>query len=431
MAKLGVVAAVPIESEKRKYDNSRRSSGSTGSGSRSVAPVHPPTSRLLKNWLLGYQQYTADLESPDVFHMWAGLYAIAAVTVRQIYIPLKFGPVFTNIYVGFVGKPATRKTTAIDTAYKLAAKVVPQHALPNAGSAAALVASLSDMKDMPTQAGNLVSNELGSLIRQGDTDTVSTLTDLYDCKEDQKKRTISRGHEVLAKPWLNFIFGTTQEWLGANLPSSSAEGGFFSRIVFVFCDDIKLTSPLPVETDESTQLRAALVNDLVHINSLKGEVTFSPEAREFYVNWYMDPNRPGYNATTDPRTNGYYVRKHIHVLKVAMLLMLAERDNLVLEKKDIEMALVVLSSIEKGIGNAVGSVGRNELLTHSQNVLRQIQAGGATGITYQSVLRKHIHNIKRAELDEILSTFIQTGDVRRVNAADPAKSTLIFTVQRP
>jgi hypothetical protein len=431
MAKLGVVAAVPLEPEKRKYDNTRRSSGSAGSGNGSAAPQHPKTERKLTNWLLGYQEYTSDLESPAVFHMWAALFAIAAVTVRKIYIPTKFGPIFTNIYVGFVGKPATRKTTAIDTAYRLAAKVVPQHALPNAGSAAALVASLADMKDMPTQAGNLVSNELGSLIRQGDTDTVSTLTDLYDCKEDQKKRTISRGYEILAKPWLNFIFGTTQEWLGANLPSSSAEGGFFSRIVFVFCDDIKLTSPLPEETDQSAIMRAALINDLIHINSLEGAVTLTPEARATYEAWYFDTNRPGYNATTDPRTNGYYVRKHIHILKVAMLLMLAERDDLVLTQKDIEMALTVLASIERGIGSAVGSVGRNELLTHSQNVLRQIQSAGPSGISYQAVLRKHIHNIKRSELDEIISTFVSTGDVIKKHAVDPSKAMLIFTVQRP
>jgi hypothetical protein len=367
---------------------------------------------MLKNWLLAYQQYTSDLESPDVFHMWAGLFAIAAVTVRKVYIPLKFGDVFTNLFVGFVGKPATRKTTAIDTAYKLAAKVVPQHALPSAGSAAALIASLADMKEMPVQAGNLVSNELGSLIRAGDTDTVSTLTDLYDCKEGQKKRTISRGYETLDKPWLNFIFGTTPEWLGANLPSSSAEGGFFSRIVFVHCDEIKLTSPLPVETDESTQLKAALINDLIHINAVQGQVTFTDEAAAYYTQWYMNPDRPGYNGSTDQRTSGYYVRKHIHVLKVAMLLMLAERDDLVLQKKDLALAFDALASIETGIAAAVGSVGRNDMLVHSQNVARQIYAAGKNGIDYQKVLRAHIHNIKRQELDEIITTLVQTREIR-------------------
>ena len=200
--------------------------------------------------------------------------------------------------------------------------------------------------------------------------------------------------------------------MGANLPSSSAEGGFFSRIVFVHCDEIKLTSPLPRETDESTQLKAALINDLIHINAVRGQVTFTEEAAQYYTDWYMNPDRPGYNGSTDQRTSGYYVRKQIHVLKVAMLLMLAERDDLLLQKKDLEMAFSVLASIDSGIGAEVGSVGRNDMLVHTQNVVRQIRGAGSAGLDYQKVLRAHIHNIKRQELDEIIQTMIATQEIR-------------------
>ncbi len=409
MTKLGVVASIPIAPEVKRGRPPK--SGPPTEMPRPNVPVFAPTTRRLPNWLLAYQEYTSDMESPDVFHAWAGLSAIAAVTVRQIYIPFAYGNVYTNLFVGFVGRPATKKSTAIKLAYKLAKKVVPQHMLPSAGSAAAIIASLADMKDLPTQAGNIQSDELGSLIRSGDTDIVNTLTDLYDCAEDIYKRTIGRGKETLAKPWLNMIFGTTPQWLGANMAPSMADGGFFSRIIFVHCDEIKFTSPRPMENEDRSKLREDLVNDLIHIHSIKGEVTFSQEAGEYYDKWYRDETRI---TNGDPRTEGYLVRKATHVVKVAMLLMLAERDALVLEQRDIEVALTLLASIEKGISVAVGSVGRNELLTHSQSILRHIQSGGKNGISYKELLRKHIHNVNPREMAEILTALTSTGDVRRV-----------------
>lgn len=405
--KLHAVASVPLDPERTRG----RPPGKPAEPQYPKPPApHPPTTRKLKNWLLAYQQYTASTESPDVFHMWCGLSAIAAVTVRQLYLQFTYGNIYTNIYVGLVGRPATKKTTAIKSAYNLVRKVVPDHMLPSAGSAAAIIAALADMKEFDAQAGNLVSEELGSLLASTDRDLVNTLTDLFDCNEDIYKRTIGRGKERIAKPWLNFVFGTTPQWMGANMDSSMAEGGFFSRIIFVHCDEIKFTSPRPEVTDEHEILKAALINDLVHINSLRGKVTFSKEAGEAYDTWYMDTSRV---TNADPRTEGYLVRKAVHVLKVAMLLMLSERDTLVLERQDIERALTLLASIEKGISAAVGSVGRNSLLSHSQSVLRQIQAGGKNGVPYKDVLRKHVHNISRAELDEILGTLHTTGDIRK------------------
>ena len=373
-------------------------------------PARPVTRRLLPNWLLTYGEYTADTESATAFHMWAGMSAIAAVTVRQIYIPRKTGNIYSNLYIGFVGEPATRKSTAINMAFKLAESVVPQHTLASVVNSASLIASLADMKDQPTQAGNLIVSELGSLLRQNDTDTVSTLTDLFDCYENLKKRTISRGYEIIAKPWLNLLFATTPQWLGANMPSSSAEGGLFSRIIFIHSDETKLTQPFPEDSPETTKLRAALINDLVHINSLKGEVKFTKEARDYYSNWYMDVRRL---ITKDPRTKGYYARKDLHVLKVAMILMLAQRDTLVIEKQDIEMALQVLATIEPGINIAVGSVGGNEMMSHIQSVSQQITSTGSAGITMTQLIRNNIHNINRMQLDEVIGSLMAMNEVRR------------------
>jgi hypothetical protein len=377
-----------------------------------IKPAQPRvvTKRLLPNWLLTYGEYTADTESSAAFHMWAGMFAIAAVTVRQLYIPRKTGNIYTNLYIGFVGEPATRKSTAINMAFKLAEKVVPQHTLASVVNSASLIASLSDMKDQPTQAGNLISSELGSLLRQNDTDTVSTLTDLYDCYDNLKKRTISRGYETIAKPWLNFLFGTTPQWLGANMPASSAEGGLFSRIIFIHSDEAKLTQPFPEDSPNAIRLRAALINDLIHINSLKGEVTFTQEARDYYSNWYMDIRRL---ITKDTRTKGYYARKDLHVLKVAMILMLAQRDTLVIEKTDIETALALLAEIEPGINKAVGAVGANEMMTHIQAIAQQIKFTGTSGITITQLIRNNIHNVNRGQLDEVIGSLKSMGEIRQ------------------
>ncbi len=418
--KLGAIATAPMEPDKQ------RGRPPTGPApvDRVPAPKHEKTTRRLGSWLLAYQQYTARSESPDIFHMWAGLSAIAAVTTRRVYLRYTYGTIYSNIYVGLVGRPATKKTTAIKMAYKIVKKVVPQHMLPSAGSAAAIIASLAEMSDMPVQAGNLISEELGSLIRQGDTDVVNTLTDLFDCNEDIYKRTIGRGKELIAKPWLNFAFGTTPQWMGAHMDSSMAEGGFFSRVIFINCDEIKFTEPRPMVTDEFNQLEADLTNDLIYIHSLQGEVKWSEEAGKVFDAWYMDEQRV---TSGDPRIEGYLVRKAVHVQKVAMLLMLSERDDMILIKRDIEVALMLLASIEKGVSTAVGSVGRNDLLPHAQSILRQIQSSGGRGTPLRDVIRKHSHNLKMQEIQEVINTFASTGEVKRGTGSDAG---LLFYVKQ-
>lgn len=379
-----------------------------------IAPPSEPTSRKLPNWLQAYAQYTAINEAPQEFHVWVALGTIMGATGRKISIPMAHFNIFTNMYIVLVGPPATRKTTALNIGQKLLREVSGVNLGPDATTAAAIVQEMSQLPKEGDQAITVYSGELGTLLSEGDPVLIDMLTDLFDCKDNWRKKTVGRGNETIARPWLNFMAATTQAWLGDNLPETAVRGGFVSRVLFVFSDKIELRSPMPRETQQMRDLRDLLINDLKHIASLNGEFVLSPEAADLYENWYMDRSR--FPAITDARSEGYYARKHIHVLKVAMALSLAEKDELVLEARDIRAALAFLGEIETGMARTFSAVGRNELAVLIERVKVLVAQSGGT-IPYKRLAQRTYQDLPKEELDKVIDQLVAMGEVRVASAA--------------
>ena len=93
---------------------------------RETAPLKKiePYDRRAGNWLNAYLEYTKESESPDNYHIWAGLSAIASVVRRNIWLDQGLYVLFPNMYVLFVGPPArTAKSTAMWLARQLVRQV--------------------------------------------------------------------------------------------------------------------------------------------------------------------------------------------------------------------------------------------------------------------------------------------------------------------
>lgn len=371
--------------------------------------------RRLDNWLESYGDYTSESESPTSFHLWTGLYTIAGAMQRKIYIPTLYFTVHTNMYIILVSKAGKgKKTTAMAIGKHLLAEVEGVAFAADSTSVAAFVKQLSDLKDKPHQSLNSFTSELGTLLKQGDADMVNFLTDIFDGNPEWNKQTIGRGKEKIAKPWLNLLAATTPNWLGDNLSLLAVGGGLMARTILVFEDKRILKSGLPKANPRLEALREDLVHDLTHIATLEGIFTFTPEADHFYSDvWYTDESRfPSFN---DERLAGYFDRKAIHVLKVAMAVSMSYKDDLVLELGDIKTAIAILGDAEPGMYRAMATVGKNIHSTVTERVLGQILSNGSEGMAFGDILRINIQDVDMDELAKIIGNLQSMGDIRVSN----------------
>lgn len=331
------------------------------------APTPPqeplaPYERQAGNWLMAYMEYTKESESPDNYHTWAALSALASAARRNVFLDQGIYVLFPNLYVALVG-PAGR--TAKSTSIYLCGRVLRQANNlkfgPDACTKEDLIRQMAESKFNNQCTLTLHSSEFSSILDPSGIMMIQFLTDIYDCNYVDKKKgwlysTKHQGKDVILNPCLNILVGTTASYLAESIPSNVTGHGFASRIIFVNEETERQVNPRPGPLDDA--LAQCLVNDLNHIGSIYGQFKWADhEAESTYDTYY----RGLYvNPPTDERIQGFHWRKKTHVLKVAMLLSLAESDSLLITSREINTAVKLLHSLEQTLSRTFSAVGKYE-----------------------------------------------------------------------
>lgn len=378
--------------------------------------------RKLDNWIEAYREFTAGTESPAVFHLWVALSTISSAAQRKISLDMGYFDVHSNMYIILTSPPGrSRKSTALRIGKSMLRGLKDYGQEINfstqASSAAALIKQLSSISNKEHQSLTAFSSELGSLLGTKNPEITDFLTDIYDCDPDWDKQTISRDLEKIQFPWLNLVAATTPQWLGDNLSKTAVEGGFVARSVFVY-EDTRLLVAWPELTKAQIDLKKLLIHDLAVISMNKGRMKITPEAKEFYKQWYEDPKRLGQNE--DSRVASFFEREHIHVLKVAMALSLAAKDKLELQTEEIRAAIDLVNMIKPGLHKAFSAVGRNIHSTVIEQLRMKILEKGR--IPYKKLLAVFINDVaSREDFDKLLASLVDMGDIKwdGKNLCDP------------
>lgn len=374
--------------------------------------------RRLKDLLKAYSEYTKESDSPEVFHLWVSLGTIAGAAQRKIFMRAKTFYVHSNMYVVLVSPPGRgHKGAALNTGKNFLRGVESINFASESGSFEAMATAMSKITNPAHQSLTLFSMELGTLMSTNAGTMITFLTDIYDGNADWSRNTMANSLQLIKKPWLNIMAGTTPKWLGENIGLIALEGGLTARCIFPYSEARLLNNPWPDSDDYDEGLFQAITNDLAHIATLEGEFRWEGgkhgPARTFYDGWYRDAAR--FPPLDDPRTSTYYDRKHIHILKVAMALSLSYKDELVLTEEDIRRALALLDATEPGMKKALSSAGKNEWATDALRVLAQIRVKGQ--VSYRDLLVANFHNLGKKNLDSILEELRVSGRIRYDGAA--------------
>jgi hypothetical protein len=376
--------------------------------------------RKLDHWLLAYQQYTEGTESPATYHLWSGLATLAAAAQRKIRLRVERLKIHSNLMVVLVGPSGgPRKTTALDMARSLLKDSEPDaidvesygqkiELAPEKASGAAIIRRLASIANRDHQSLSAYLGELGTLLGDKDKDMVDTITNFWDCRTDFEKDTIGRGAESITAPWLNILAATTPVWLADNLAATAMEGGLVSRGLWVY--EAEKTRRVADPPEPPQQLRYDLVHDLAEIMKLSGWAHLTPEAHARYKHWYeveLDQER-----LPDARFASHRERKHVNVLKVALLISIAQDDSLEVQLGDFENALAYVGELEEGMSAAFQGVGKNLHSMDYERIKAQIKRAQGP-VHYREIIQRNVHSIDKEIIDRILITLAQAGEIRR------------------
>lgn len=297
------------------------------------------------NLLALYEHHVGESEVPREFTVWSCLSLIAACVADRVWYEKFHGKrLAPNLYVMLIGPSGLGKGEAIDTAIRYAADIPKVNLYRGKATAQFLLDHLG--KEVRRQDGRriladakcwLVTPELAMSVGSGDVarDFVTHMTELYSGSEyPMRAGTRTRGEVTLRGHCINWLAGTTTEWLVDSVPASAIAGGFFGRIVPVQAQyDFDKRVWRPKAPPDAKQISEHLRARIQMLIRAKGQFRMTEQAERLSENWYMTRQAP-----TDAAVIPSWKREDDLVLKLSMLFSLCDDVDLVITEQHVTYA---------------------------------------------------------------------------------------------
>lgn len=333
------------------------------------------------DWLRNYlDTVVSRSEAPERFHWWVGASIIGGALRRHVYINMETFQWFPNLYVILVGPPGiVKKSTTINVGARLLRNIPGVNFGADISTWEGFVQQLDDAKDIHTPQMNgakldldtrhsiscaltMTVSEWGTFFDPKNRQMVEMLTDLYDGKTDipTVKFTKTQGTNFISNPFVNIIAGTTPLWLRDNFKSNFAGWGLSSRCVFMHCLEPEREIPYPDEVWNGMYHNSMgpLRDDLKWISDLHGECKLTKGARAFGHEWYPVHIARKRSLDADPYHDewlSYYLaRKWDHINKLAIILSVSQRNDLLIDENIMREAEKRCNEVEAEMGRVFG-----------------------------------------------------------------------------
>ena len=371
-------------------------------------------SRKCSNWLDTFRDWCLPVsEAPESFIIYTGLFTLASALRRRVYIPRSYMgsyDIYPNLYILFVGPAGgPRKSTSANASEIL-------KGIPGCTKGPELVtkeALLNKMvKEDRENAVYVLAPEFGEFIIKSGLSMYGFLTNVYDGKADLGDVTLSRGTVFAEKPCLNLLGATTPEWVAENMPLSVIGGGFASRVIFIYEETVRRRKLFydDVPQEPLNELEDNLITDLAHIAvDVKGKFELDQDAKEWIENWYME--NAGKVTADQYKLVGYYNRKHVHILKMAMLFHISYSDELILTLSDVQKALEILEWTELKLPRTFDHIGKNKNTNTLYLIKAFVRERGK--VTPLEIKRKFLHAFESGDdMARNLATLTELNEIK-------------------
>lgn len=326
-----------------------------------------PEARRLKDWLTSYMEYNHNTEPPLAYHKWCGMFAIAAAMQRKVWTIWE-EPTYPSFYIILVGPPGKcRKGTAIAPTKRMLRKLEIPLAADREIYEALITKFHNSLAEHETNeepkkkvlhcSVSVIAPELTVFLDRKDEKMLSGLLTWYDCPDNWAYNTKHQGSPVIDNLFINLLGGSTPNLIATAMPENTVGGGLVSRIIFVYADRCPKTVTFPIKTRQEKLLYDDLYHDLEVINSLCGQMRFTPCYLERWRHFYEVENIEN-PPMLSPQLVDYHHRRPTHIRKTAMAVSVSESNALIITGAHLQRAIDELSKIERRMSGVFINYGR-------------------------------------------------------------------------
>lgn len=352
-----------------------------------------------------YIRYTMESEAPMLYHFFTGVAGLAATINRRCGFDM--GPT-TKIYpplgVMLLGPSGIKKTSSSDIMVNILTdmQVVPIY------SEKVTPEALVDGMKKGQAVGLIYAPELSVFLGKQSymEGIVPLLTRLMDSPDKWTTATISRGETTLTNIALTSLMCSTSDWFVSNTPADMFGGGFIARNLLIHQTISPRIIPIPRTRDE--KLRQEIINKMLDMHVLMGEMAFTPSAMKYYEDFYYQ------NKLEKPEhemLEAYHQRKGSHAIRLAMLLHISTHGTMEICLECFERSLAILKFTERFLPPLLKGMFRTEAGLETDKVLRVISGFNAP-IPHSTLVRKLQYAMNAAQVKKVLAALKESGDVK-------------------
>ncbi|HEY6018405.1 MAG TPA: DUF3987 domain-containing protein, partial [Candidatus Paceibacterota bacterium] len=300
-------------------------------------PILQQTSNLLRL----YVHQCGKSETPDNYHLWCCIALVAAaVGDHTYYTKFKHSKLYPNLYTLLVGPSGSGKDLAIGIALSFLKRLPIVKLYAGRATAPYIIDFMAKSADGKPPLGHsrmfLVTPELAMAVGSGNMadEFVKLTTALYGGADyPLTEGTRTSGTHIILNPCLNFLGGTTEEWMMRALTRDAIEGGFFARVAAVKGEyDFANRVVDPVYPPDYEDVVDHLHKRIKLLSMISGEFAMAPDAKRIEEQWYMAREVPQDDALIPS-----WFRQHAMILKLAMILSLMDNTTYTPESFVIEL----------------------------------------------------------------------------------------------
>lgn len=394
-----------------------------------------PQRRFL-NVIDAYLDYSKNREASDKIKKWSFISALAGLLERKVWIEACDFNIYPNMYIVIVGKSGLiHKSTTINQAVSFLREFDDVFITADKFTQAALIESLKMSekevvigREYRKQAAMFIhGSEFSETMEEVYGSVIGLLTTLYDNHKSWKYHLKGEGLIHINEPCINILGASTPEWLKKIIPEREMAGGFSSRFIFVVENKApEKLIPWPKADEAQKQLRTDILHDLALIHQINGPYDVTPQAIEWFNDWYEYHKREVTEKNNDNRFSGYFGRKDDNIKKLAMIHSAARQDERIIETVDIEWAEKQLTGLEKEMFAIFKT---NEDQDFGQLIIKVNAYLKAKRLVDERELRVFFTRITKdpVEIDMAIDALERLGNLKKFAQLDTSKIWIRYT----
>jgi len=376
-----------------------------------------------------YLTYSSGNEAPTLFHHWASIATISATVGKRVWFTQGHWALNPNLYIIFVGNPANGKSTAMKIARGMVKKTKLAQICPASITKERMTELLAATESpciqkilRPGSNGSepttyefrqlsIFANELVTLLSVSGVSMIEFLTDVWDEDDDFEVQTKRSGNDFILHPYITLLGCMTPKITTSLLQQNIISGGLVRRCIFPFSQESREPIPFVVIEPEQYAAHDRCLKSLTRISEARGEFQFEPEARATFSAWYIK-NKNRLNANPNLPFADYFQSKSELVIKLSMLLSLAESNSLLITTPHVTESLSLLSRTEKNLSKVFRDLGDNKQANLAEKIMEMLEGGP---VLEKEIYRDLFNDGDRDTIDKTILHLIAIDNIKRVS----------------